>query len=131
MPATLLSSLLYIGLGGALGAMARYGCMMFLIHYMAIHKAHWATLIVNGAGSFLLGACAAYFLTKNAENESLKLFLSIGLIGGFTTFSTFSLENLELIQNEQYISALLYMIISVILGLSFCAAGFTLVKLTS
>lgn len=88
----------------------------------------FATFIVNLFGSFLLGLILAIFGKNNALQSELFLFLSVGFCGGFTTFSTFCKESLNLLQNELYCMFALYAILSVILGILALFFGFCLVK---
>ena len=115
----MLMNCLAVGAGGALGTILRY-----LLGLLPLGSKSFPliTLSINTMGAFLVGLIAAA-AGKNADfDPRLLLFLKIGICGGFTTFSTFSLESLELLQNGKTITALTYMIISVILCIS--AAGF-------
>lgn len=92
-----MSSWIWVGLGGALGAMARFGIQRVLAVYPSIPL---ATLTVNVLGSFFIGYLAALFLARSGADD-LRLFLVTGFLGAFTTFSTFSLETLELLQQGE------------------------------
>lgn len=108
--------LLCVGAGGALGAMGRYGLgLVPLAPGMAL-----MTLLINFLGSVAIGAIVeASELAAGALPREAVLFLKVGLCGGFTTFSTFSLETLELIEGGQYAIAGAYALASVVL----CVAG--------
>jgi fluoride exporter len=82
-----------------------------------------SSIAINILGSFLIGLC--YYLSKNSDffNENLKLFLIIGLFGGFTTFSTFSLDFFKLVEQNQLLLAAIYVFISVFLSLIAVFAG--------
>lgn len=102
-----LINFLIVGAGGAVGAMLRYGLTLLLAGQPLI-----ATLTANVVGSFLIG------LAMGAAEGRLLLFLTVGLCGGFTTFSTFSSQTLNLIQYGNYTAAFGYAVASVILCLA-------------
>ena len=115
--------LLSIGLGGFLGAIARYS-MSGLVQKIG-DRFPWGTLSVNLLGSFLMGLLATLFLEKLLINQELRLFILVGLLGAFTTYSTFSLETINLLRQSQYLLAVgnilanaLGTLIAVWLGLS-------------
>ena len=116
-------NLLLIGLGGFLGSIARYLVSRLNI-YIDFFSIPFGTLLVNILGSFLIG-----FLTGIADKSVLltvqwRMFLMVGLCGGFTTFSTFSGENLMLLHNGQYFSIILYTALSIFLGFTAVFLGF-------
>ena len=118
------SNFLLVGLGGGIGSMLRYGT------YRVMNAGQFpiATFTVNIAGSFLIGLIAGLSL-KNAEFAgNWKLFLATGICGGFTTFSAFSADNLQLLQNGRYLTALLYTLASAGLGLAAAFGGFKLMQ---
>tara|TARA_Y100000996_G_scaffold203401_1_gene159425 strand:+ start:154 stop:522 length:369 start_codon:yes stop_codon:yes gene_type:complete len=106
--------LLSIGFGGFIGSILRYACSMMLNKIM-ISNFPIGTLFVNIAGCFLIGLLinTNYQITNIPINE----FLIIGLLGGFTTFSAFSLETYQLITSGSIQTAILYILLSMILGL--------------
>lgn len=111
----MIKNLLIIGTGGFLGSIARY-LISQLNLTVSFHSIPVGTLTVNVAGSFLIG-----FLTGIAEKSMIltpewRLFLMVGLCGGFTTFSAFANENLMLIHNGQGLAVLLYTGLSIFLG---------------
>ena len=111
----MIKNLLLIGAGGFLGSIARY-LVSQLNLTVSFHSIPVGTLTVNVAGSFLIG-----FLTGIAEKSMIlthewRLFLMVGLCGGFTTFSAFANENLMLIHNGQGLAVLLYTGLSIFLG---------------
>jgi len=111
-----LSQCLIIGLGGALGAVARYALSSY-IYQKYIHSFPWGTFTVNILGCFILGIVYVFGVEILTLSPSTRLFVSVGFIGAFTTFSTFSLETLNLIKNGEIKTALLYGPGSLILGL--------------
>jgi CrcB protein len=102
-----------VGLGGALGSMLRYATSLLTAKYYA-NTFPLATFITNILGCFLIGMLIGYF-NKNG-NQNLQLLLVTGFCGGYTTFSTFSAENIALWQNQNYLSLLLYTLGSVVIG---------------
>lgn len=99
---------LLVGLGGALGSMLRYG--MTLLCAALNLSGNVATLAVNVLGSFLIG-----LLTGCCKDGSLLLLLTVGLCGGFTTFSTFSMQNVRLLQDGKIGLAAIYILATVVL----------------
>lgn len=119
------SLLLAVAAGGAGGALVRFAV------YLGADKLFTSgmlvgTLTVNVVGSFLLGLAVAYFSTRPVP-ETTRVFVTFGLLGAFTTFSTFSFEAVSLIQDAQYTRAALYVVGSVVLGLLALVAGTSLV----
>ena len=112
-------------LGGGIGSVARYLLSYFLTKNNTTHFP-WATVIANGLGCLLIGLLFGYIQKNNLQNETLKLLLITGFCGGFTTFSTFSLENIQFIQNQNYNLALLYTISSIFIGFLGVLIGFKL-----
>lgn len=118
-----MKQLLLVGLGGFIGSVLR-----FLISKLN-HSSHFlslpmGTLAVNIIGSLIIGLLIGISVKGNLISSDLKLFLMVGLCGGFTTFSTFSAENMLLLQNGQIMTALLYMILSIVLGLLAVLGGY-------
>ena len=129
MAIPLFPHIFFIGLGGALGAILRYLCTHIVsTSFDSENSILWGTFCVNALGSFLIGLSAAYFYKQGADMHSLKLLLNIGILGGFTTFSTFSYENVILIQNGQFLTAGLYIGLSVICCIILCLISFSLGK---
>jgi len=123
-----MKEILFIGLGGFAGSVARYYVSKINV-FIDFFSIPLGTLLVNVAGSLLLG-----FLTGIAEKSilmtpELRWFLMIGLCGGFTTFSTFAGENLMLMRNGQFLTVGLYTGISVFLGFLAVYLGYISTKL--
>ena len=109
-------TLCYVALGGALGAVTRYAISGYYLAH-ANKYFPFGTLLVNISGCLAIGYFVAYFQAEECPwSDSVKLGITAGLLGGLTTFSTFSLETLSLIQNEQIIKAILNTLLSVVLG---------------
>ncbi len=102
---------LLVGLGGAIGAMARFGISNINISSRFIFPVH--TFFINIVGSFVLG----YICTLTLP-ISMQRFWAIGICGGFTTFSTFSKEAITLWQQQQYTIFVGYVLLSILLGLA-------------
>lgn len=116
-----MSLLLWIALGGALGALARYGLAGWVQDGTA-GTFPWGTLVVNVLGCFLLGF-AFRTLQLSALPPALRGAITVGFLGAFTTFSTFSLEAVGLIQEERWARAIGYVGGSVALGLAALVVG--------
>jgi CrcB protein len=116
-----------VAIGGAIGSVARYllgigSGRLFGLNFP------WGTLIINIAGSFLIGAFVESFALKGEVPQVVRAFLTVGICGGFTTFSTFSLESYLLMDRGQWGPAAFYMIGSVVLGIAGLFAGLHLVR---
>ncbi len=105
-------ALLYIFLGGGLGAMARHG-LSSLIMRQASSGFPWGTLCVNIIGAFVMGVIIEALALKFDLSPNMKLLLTTGFLGGFTTFSAFSLETVLLIERHAYAQGALYVGLSV------------------
>lgn len=116
-------SFLLVGAGGAIGSMMRYG-----VTFIPVNKNFpYHTFAVNIIGSFFIGILFGFFLKTNFTNESWK-FLAIGACGGFTTFSAFSLDGFQFIQQQRYTIFLLYFSLSIVMGLGATLLGYALTK---
>ena len=111
----------WVAAGSALGGMARFWLtQMGAVWWGA--EFPWGTLVINLAGSVVIGIVAGM---GGAVSNSMRLLLMTGVCGGFTTFSAFSLQNVELIENGQMVSALGYIAASVLLCVAGCWAGYS------
>lgn len=109
-----------VALGGALGSVARYGAG--LAARQLVPGWPWGTLFVNVLGSFAIGLLFAWFIARPAP-EWVRLGLITGVLGGFTTFSAFSVETLELLRTVGAGSAFAYVALTLAAGLAACALG--------
>ena len=110
-----MKQLFLVGAGGFLGSVARYivSKLNIYIHFFSIPV---GTITVNIVGSFVIGIITGIATKSDIFSQNMKLFLMVGICGGFTTFSSFTNENLTLLQNGQIFSSLLYTTLSVLLG---------------
>jgi len=123
----MLQNMLLIGTGGFLGSVLRYGSNQVMIKlFETTHPI--GTFFVNIAGSFLIGLVLGMFERGALMSANWKLFLAVGFCGGFTTFSAFALENLNLLQSQQFALSLFYVGLSLIVGLAAVYFGFWLTK---
>ena len=111
----MLKEIIAVFIGGGIGSSLRYLISKF--SFTTLTSFPYSTFITNIIGCFILGLTLGYFLKSNNQNSLIFVFLTIGVCGGFTTFSTFSNEGLTLINNGNYLTFLIYTMISIILGL--------------
>ena len=118
-----LATCLYVTLGGALGTLARY--LLSILALPISHRFPWATLIANVTGCALIGFVGTLTLThgRHPLSENMRLFLMVGFCGGYTTFSAFSLQTLDLIRNGYSARAAVNVAASVVLCIFAVAAG--------
>jgi CrcB protein len=113
-------SYLWIAIGSALGGVSRYACSRYIALWFG-ETFPWGTIFVNVSGSFVIGLFAG--LTgpegRMIVAPDLRLFVAVGFCGGYTTFSSFSLQTLELIRNRDFAEAGMNVLLSVLL----CMAG--------
>lgn len=108
---------LIVSFGAGIGGALRYWVSDFVYKYLPAFFP-FGTLAVNIIGSFILGIIIFYFDDREIISQNLKLFLTIGFCGGFTTFSTFSLETINLFRESEYLLASVNIIASIFLCLS-------------
>ncbi len=110
---------IWVMLGGALGAALRY------MTGLVLASGAQATLVVNVSGSFAMGLLGAIALTRNwPGDQAVWLFLGVGMLGAFTTFSAFSREAVDLLLNEQIVGALVFMVANMLGAILAFWAGF-------
>lgn len=123
------SAYLAVALGGALGSVVRFW-MTAAMTALTGPRLPWGTLLINVLGSFVIGVVAGLTLTPErlGWHPSVRIFLMTGFCGGFTTFSAFSLQALELLQDGETMAALGYMVASVMLCVVFTWFGWMIAR---
>ena len=122
-----MTQVLAIGLGGLLGTMARFG-LSNLVQRVSGISFPLGTLVVNVAGCLAIGVVVYFTEDRQSVGPAARLFLTAGVLGGFTTFSAFGVETASLIREGNYWSAGLNVGLSVVLGLGAVWAGRSLMK---
>ena len=123
----MMKSIILVSIGGALGSVFRYFTSIFINKYFYT-LFPLATFLVNIVGCLLIGVLLGLLDKHLVVSSELKLFFVTGFCGAYTTFSTFSLENINLLQSGNYFLALLYIVLSISLGLLAVWLGFMLGK---
>ena len=120
---------LLVAIGGGLGAMARYGLGLAAGRLAPGAAWPWATLTANVAGGLLMGLLTGWLALKaGAGQESIRLFAAVGVLGGFTTFSAFSLETALMIERREIVPALVYAAGSVVLAIAALFVGLMIAR---
>ncbi|MBO6769353.1 MAG: fluoride efflux transporter CrcB [Erythrobacter sp.] len=124
---------LHVFIGGGAGAVLRWQLGRAMTGWLGapmVTAFPFATLAANAIGSLAMGFLAGWFARSGSgDTEQLRLLLGVGLLGGFTTFSAFSLEMVMLLQRGQYLFALLYAILSIALGISGLMVGISVMRM--
>ena len=123
-------TIIAIALGGAIGALFRY-LLGNQISLVLGTNFPFSILKINIIGSFFMGMAIESFNLFSISNEPLQKFLTVGILGAFTTFSTFSLDALDLIMKNRISDAFLYIFASVLLAIGFLFLGIQFIKLVS
>ena len=132
MPSPLLASS-YVALGGAIGSLLRYQAGRGMTRWLGAQAETafpWATLTVNVVGSLAMGLLAGWLARHGQGGEQWRLFLGVGVLGGFTTFSAFSLEMMLLIE-RQPLQGITYALVSVLAGLTALYLGLIVMRLAA
>ena len=122
-------SILLVFVGGGIGATLRHGVNVASAAWLGVNFP-WGTMIVNVVGSFVIGALAAWLAFRGDAmwTQPLRLFLATGILGGFTTFSAFSLDFALLFERGEIAQSILYVVASVGLSLAAIFAGLAVVR---
>jgi len=121
-----LTNLLLIGSAGFIGAILRYSLSGLVHGYIPASSFPYGTLAVNLVGCFLIGSVIGFFETRQIFNPELRLFLLIGLLGSFTTFSTFSYETFAMLHDGENIRALINIGSNIVVGITLVWLGYTI-----
>lgn len=124
---TTLSSIFWVAAGGAVGSAARY-LSMVLVGQMVGAAFPWGTLFVNIVGSAVMGVLAELGALVWQPSPDLRVFLTVGVLGGFTTFSTFSLDVAVLVERHSWAVAALYVSLSILLSVGALFAAMATVR---
>jgi CrcB protein len=116
-------NLFFVGVGGFLGSVGRY--LLGRVVHQLLHNSTfpYGTMVVNILGCFLIGFFSGLVELRQLFSPEMRLFLLIGLLGGFTTFSTFGYETIALVRDGEIVSGLSNVVIQVIVGLLFVWLG--------
>ncbi len=121
---------LLVGLGGAIGAMMRHGVNMASLKWMG-PDFPYGTLTANILGSLAIGILAGCFTHFASWSQELRLFLVVGILGGFTTFSSFSLDTILLFEKGAALQASLYVAASFVVSLAATLGGLWMIRMVA
>lgn len=119
---------LAIAAGGAIGAVLRHFVNSGAAHFLG-SAFPWGIMAVNVLGSFVMGVLIGYFALAGEASQVFRVFLTVGLLGAFTTFSSFSLDAVTLFERGAVVAAGLYVAGSVVLALGALVAGMALTRM--
>ena len=114
---------IYVGIGGFLGAILRYTLGSYIGTLTKHLPFYFSTLTVNIIGCILIGLLTGFFESQKLMSHEIRLFLMLGLLGSFTTFSTFSLDTMVLFGEDRFFLGVLNVFLHVLLGLGGVVAG--------
>lgn len=115
-----------VGTGGFIGAMFRYGLNQFVQKTALVPVLPYGTLIINMLGCLLIGVAVGFADTRQLVAPEFRLFVIIGVLGGFTTYSTFAYQTLVLLRDADYLRATTSVLVHVIFGVLLVWAGYVL-----
>ena len=121
-------NILFVGVGGFFGSIGRY--LLSGAVYQMFPNLHFpiGTTVVNVLGCFLIGIATALVEVRNLLSPEIRVFLVIGMLGGFTTFSTFGYETIALLRDGAFFTGLANVLIQVIVGISAIWLGFNIIR---
>ena len=122
-----MNNVILVAIGGALGASSRYLSGRAIMHLLG-PGFPWGTLFVNVFGGLLMGLLVGLMAFKISGGENLRLFMAVGFLGGFTTFSAFSLEMIKMIETKAFAQAGMYLGASVLFSLAAVMLGLMIAR---
>ena len=126
----MLNNIFLVGVGGALGSVARYICLAGVARLGGVLSVFpWGTLLVNVLGCLIIGFLGGLASSKQMFADQGRLFLFTGVLGGFTTYSAFGLETFYLLRSSQWILGITNIFLQLILGIGAVAVGYYLSKM--
>tara|TARA_R100001143_G_scaffold63597_2_gene73298 strand:+ start:17212 stop:17598 length:387 start_codon:yes stop_codon:yes gene_type:complete len=125
-----MTQILLISLGGAIGAILRYSIGKFTSTILGDTDVFTGTLFSNVIGCFFAGIILAWMGDNSGISEEVILFVTIGILGSITTFSTFALESYQLLDNGKFTKLISYLFIQVVIAFLLTAAGYALYQFT-
>ena len=128
MNATWVVQSLLVGTGGFIGSILRFGLSGLVHRWLPFASFPYGTLVVNIVGCSVLGALAGLAETRQIFGTEERLFLFIGVLGGFTTFSTFGWETLSLLRDAERLKAAVNVTLHIVVGLAGAWAGYAISK---
>ncbi len=130
MERVFLGQILIVGIGGFIGSGLRFALTGWVQRIFPYSQFPYGTLAVNTIGCLLIGYLAGITLLRQALDPAARLFLVVGILGGFTTFSAFAFESLTLAQESQYLKAALNSVLQVVIGIAAAWLGFSIARLS-
>lgn len=115
-------TVLWIGLGGFIGANSRYFLSRAILDRFGVGFP-WGTLTVNVIGAFMIGLIMEFLMQRTALDPAYRLFLVVGVLGGFTTFSAFTYETVALLEQERWMRAGANILASNVASIAACIIG--------
>lgn len=115
-----------VGSGGFIGAVCRWTLHGFVQRHAGLTSFPWGTLVVNMAGCLLIGVAVGIMDSRQVLAPEFRMFALIGVLGGFTTYSTFGYETFVLLRDADYLRAVANVSVQVVLGVALVMAGYSL-----
>jgi CrcB protein len=117
-------NLLFVCIGGVIGALGRYYFSLVFSRLFPKMKNYVSTLFINGIGSFALGSIVAIFIDSTGSYSNMALGIMVGMIGSFTTFSTFALDCVKILQQKEWIQGIAYIVCTLFISIGLFYIGF-------
>lgn len=118
-----MTEIFLIAIGGAIGAVLRYTTGLLTLHFAGNSKVLTGTVIANSVGCLLAGILLGWFTAMEHPGDGIALFLTVGILGSYTTFSTFSLE-LSRLMKESWRRLITYLFLQLVMAITLCGAGY-------